>query len=125
MPLAARLRFVVAGLVTASSVLTGCRSVQPSVTREVLVGTYSYVSEDPESRATEHNLSPLLLLPDGTYDLVEGGTSKAVSEKKGIWSVQPAIPSGVEVVLDHAGYPIAVEDNEVRLLVDLDLGSGR
>ena len=26
------------------------------------------------------------------------------------------------VLLDHAGYPIDIEKNEVRLLVDLDLG---
>ena len=27
-----------------------------------------------------------------------------------------------EVLLDHAGYPIEINGNEVRLLVDLDVG---
>lgn len=94
--------------------------MQPPVTREALVGSYTYVSKDPESRATDHNLSHLVLQSDGRYDLVEGGTTKAVSEKKGVWRIVPGSPSNV--LLDHAGYPIEIRRNEVRLLVDLDVG---
>ena len=68
-------------------------------------------------------MSHLILRSDETYDLVEGGTTKAVSEKKGIWRIEPGSPSGViDVDLDHAGYPIEIKKNEVRLLVDLDVG---
>ena len=84
------------------------------------MGSYSYFSKDPESRATDYNLNDLVLQSDGEYDLVEGGTTKAVSEKKGVWRIVPGkVPN---VLLDHAGYPIEINKNEVRLLVDLDLG---
>ena len=103
--------------------LVGCHTKQPTVTRELLAGNYTFVSEDPDSRATDHNLNHLVLRLDGTYDLVEGGTTKLVSEKKGVWRIEPGSPSNVvDVVLDHAGYPIEVKKNEVRLLVDLDTG---
>jgi len=62
----------------------------------------------------------LVLQSDGKYDLVEGGTTKAVSEKKGVWRIVPGNPPNV--LLDHAGYPIEIKRNEVRLLVDLDVG---
>jgi hypothetical protein len=81
---------------------------------------YTFVSKDPESRATDHNLNHLVLHSDGTYDLVEGGATKAVSEKKGTWSIVPGKPPNV--VLDHAGYPVEIKRSEVRLLIDLDTG---
>jgi hypothetical protein len=110
-------------LMLASCALAGCHTTQAPVTREVLVGSYTYVSEDPESRTTDHNFSHLILRSDGRYDLVEGGTTKAVSEKKGLWRIEPGNPSNVvDVVLDHAGYPIEIKKDEVRLLVDLDVG---
>jgi hypothetical protein len=62
----------------------------------------------------------LVLESDGKYDLIEGGTTKAVSEKKGAWRIVPGNPPNV--LLDHAGYPIEINGNEVRLLVDLDVG---
>jgi len=43
-----------------------------------------------------------------------------VSEKKGTWSIVPGKPPNV--VLDHAGYPVEIKRNEVRLLIDLDTG---
>ena len=116
-------RFRLALLLLACCAFAGCHTAQPPVTREALAGSYTYVSEDPESQATDHNFSHLILRSDGTYDLVEGGTTKAVSEKKGLWRIEPGSPSNVvDVVLDHAGYPIEVKKNEVRLLVDLDVG---
>jgi hypothetical protein len=100
--------------------LAGCHTTQPLVTQEVLVGSYTYVSKDPASRTTDHNLDLLVLQSDGEYDLVEGGTTKAVSDKKGVWRIAPGNPPNV--LLDHAGYPIEITKNEVRLLVDLDVG---
>jgi hypothetical protein len=112
-----RLRFV---MLMVACALAGCHTTQPPVTRDVLVGNYSYVSKDPASRATDHNLDHLVLQSDGEYDLVEGGTTKAVSDKKGVWMIVPGNPPNV--LLDHAGYPIERKKNEVRLLVDLDVG---
>jgi hypothetical protein len=118
-----KLRFLLVLLLLACCALPGCHTTKPPVTREVLVGSYTYVSKDPEGRATDHNLNHLVLQSDGGYDLVEGGTTKAVSEKKGLWRIEPGSPSNVvDVVLDHAGYPIEIKKNEVRLLVDLDVG---
>jgi hypothetical protein len=100
--------------------LVGCHTTQPPITPEALAGSYAYVSKDPESRATDHNMDHLVLESDGKYDLIEGGTTKAVSEKKGAWRIVPGNPPNV--LLDHAGYPIEINGNEVRLLVDLDVG---
>jgi hypothetical protein len=81
----------------------------------MLVGSYSYVSGDHRIRETDYNLNRLVLQPDGEYNLVEGGTTKRVSDKKGGWRIVYRDPP--EVLLDHAGYPIEIKANEVRLLV--------
>jgi hypothetical protein len=120
MPLIMNLRLLLVLLLLACCGLAGCHTAQPPVTREALVGSYVYVSKDPESRATDHNLDHLVLQSDGEYDLVEGGTTKAVSGKKGVWRIVSGNPPNV--LLDHAGYPIEIKRNEVRLLVDLDVG---
>jgi hypothetical protein len=142
MPLTMNLRFLSVPSLLACCALAGCHKSQPRVTREVLAGSYTYVSKDPESLATDHNLNHLVLQSDGRYDLIEGGTTKAVSEKKGIWRIEPGRPLQVlpaparpgapsrwivpgsppNVQLDHAGYPIEIKRNELRLLVDLDVG---
>jgi hypothetical protein len=113
-------RFRLLILMTIACVLVGCHTAQPPVTPEILVGNYLFVSNDPESRATDHNLNHLILQSNGTYDLVEGGSTKQVSEKKGMWMIVPGKPTNV--LLDHAGYPIEIKRDEVRLLVDLDTG---
>jgi hypothetical protein len=119
-----KLPFGLAMLLAAASALLGCHTTQPPITKELLAGKYAFVSKDAESRATDHNLSHLVLQSDGTYDLVEGGSTKPVSEKRGIWRIEPGSPSGVvNVVLDHAGYPVEIKKNEVRLLIDLDTGA--
>jgi hypothetical protein len=56
------------------------------------VGSYTYVSKDPKSRATDHNLDHLILQSDGTYELGEGGTTKAVSTEKGAWKLMAGNP---------------------------------
>ena len=100
--------------------LVGCHTAQPAITRDVLVGNYTYVSEDPEKRTTDSNMNHLILQSDGTYELAEGGTTKAVSTKKGRWELMAGSPPNV--LLDHAGYPVEIKGNEVRLLIDLDVG---
>lgn len=115
-----KLRFLSVTLPLACWTLAACHTTQPPVTREALVGSYTYVSKDPASRTTDHNLDHLVLRPDGAYELVEGGTTKVVSDKKGVWRVVPGNPPNV--LLDLAGYPIKIKGTEVRLLVDLDVG---
>jgi hypothetical protein len=119
-----KLRFRLAMLAATTLALVGCHTTQPPVTKELVTGSYTFVSEDPESRATDHNLNHLVLKSDGTYDLVEGGTTKAVSEKKGVWWIRPGTPSDhFDVALDNSGYPVEIKkNNEVRLLIDLDTG---
>jgi hypothetical protein len=113
-----KLRFLLVLLIAA--LLAGCHTTQPPVTTQVVAGNYTFVSKDPESRATDRNLNHLVLQLDGTYDLIEGGATKAVSEKKGTWSIVPGKPPNV--LLDRAGYPVEIKRNEVRLLIDLDTG---
>ena len=103
-------------------VLTGCRTTQLAVTRETVVGAYVYKSEDPEGRATDHNLDHLVLRSDGKYDLVEGGSTKPRSETIGTWTLWNGGGNGPRVILDRAGYPVEVKGNKVRLLVDNDVG---
>jgi hypothetical protein len=103
----------------ACCVLAGC-TAQPPATRDALVGSYTYVSQDPENRATDHEWDHLTLQADGKYDLVQGGPTKAKSEKTGLWHFTGGDPA--EVLLDHAGYPVSVKRGEVRLLVDNDVG---
>ena len=91
-----------------------------SLTRDALAGHYLYKSEDPDGRATDHEFDSLTLQSDGRYDLVQGGSTKPRTETVGRWSfVSGDRPS---IGLDHAGYPIQVERNEIRLLVDNDVG---
>ena len=111
-----RVRIVVLTLM--GCVLVACRT-GPPITTELIVGSYSYYSE--ESRATDHNLSRLVLQSGGRYDLVEGGTTKKVTEKKGVWSIYPEKEGQPpNVVLDDALYPIEITRNEIRLLIDED-----
>jgi hypothetical protein len=120
MPLIMKPRCRLAAFLVAGCALGGCHAAQPRVTREALIGSYTYVSKNSETRPTDHNLDHLVLQADGRYDLVEGGTTKPVSESKGLWTlVQGNRPN---VLLDHAGYPIEINATEVRLLVDLDVG---
>lgn len=110
-------------LVMACYVFAGC-GTQPPVTRANLVGSYVYKSEDPEGKPTDHEWDSLTLRADGKYDLVQGGPTKPRTETVGGWTLYAwtATAHGPEVALDHSGYPVEVKKNEVRLLVDLDVG---
>ena len=102
-------------------VLVGCHTTQPPVTREALVGSYAYKSQDPEGRATDHEWDNLTLQADGKYHLVQGGPTRLTSEVVGAWTLR-AGANGSEVLLDHSGYPIQMKRNEVRLFIDNDVG---
>lgn len=103
----------------ACCVLSGC-TTQPPITRDALLGSYVYKSQDPEGKATDHQWDQLTLQADGKYDLVQGGPTKPKSEKTGIWQFHGGDPA--EVDLDHSGYPIRVKRGEVRLMMDDDVG---
>jgi len=66
----------------ACSTLTGCHT-RPLVAREALVGSYVYRSNDPEGRASDHNLDHLVLQSDGKYDLVQSGSTRQKTETVG------------------------------------------
>jgi hypothetical protein len=63
----------------------------------------------------------LVLQTDGKYDLVQGGSTKPRTETVGAWTLSGGV-NGPEVLLDHSGYPIQMKRNEVRLLIDTDVG---
>jgi hypothetical protein len=84
------------------------------------VGNYVYKSQDPEGKASDHEWDRLTLQEDGKYDLVQGGPTKAKSEKTGFWTFTGGNPA--QVMLDHAGYPAVVKGGEVRLMIDYDTG---
>ena len=102
--------------------LAGCRSAQPPVTKELLVGSYFYKSQDPEGKQTDHEWERLSLNTDGRYQLVQGGPTKPMSEVIGVWTITSEGAREPEVLLDHAGYPVEITGSEIRLLIDLDLG---
>jgi hypothetical protein len=122
MPLIMKLRFRLVMLMLACCTLAQCNTTQPPVTREALVGSYTYESKDPESRATDHDLDHLVLQSDGKYDLVQGGPTKPRTETVGSWTLMAGGADGPEVLLDHSGYPIQMKRNEIRLLIDNDVG---
>ena len=45
---------------------------------------------------------------------------RAKSEKTGLWTFTGGDPA--QVTLDHAGYPVRVKSDEVRLMIDYDTG---
>jgi hypothetical protein len=100
--------------------MSGSHSTHPQITRDVLVGSYVYKSEDPENRPSDHEWDLLTLLPDGKYDLVQGGPTKPRSERTGRWHFYDGDPA--EVDLDHAGYPVRMQRGEIRLVIDDDVG---
>lgn len=102
--------------------ISGCQAKQTAVAKGSLAGSYLYVSEDPEDIPGKHNLSQLVLRSDGTFELVEGGTAKPPTKTSGTWTLGAGISSGQEVLLGHAGYPVRVTSNQIRLLVDDDVG---
>ncbi len=102
--------------------LTACHTTRQPVTRETVIGTYIYRSDDPDGRRTDHSSNRLALHADGKYDLIEGGPTKPIVETTGTWKIWFAA-DGPRVILDHAGYPVDVQGTDVRLLADNDVGT--
>lgn len=77
--------------------LTGCNTSQPPpLNQQALAGNYVCRSVDTSvDKPTDHQLDRLTLKADGTYDLVQGGSTKARSEKTGGWTIQPGDPPNV------------------------------
>lgn len=119
MPLIMKLRVQLLMLTLTTCIQGGCTG-QPPVSRPALVGSYVYKSQDPEAKASDHQWDQLTLQADGKYDLVQGGPTKAKSEKTGSWTFTGGDPA--QVTLDHAGYPVRVKSGEVRLMIDYDTG---
>jgi hypothetical protein len=119
MPLIVRSPARLLVLVLTACILYGCRSQAP-ISRQDLVGNYIYRSHDPDGKTSDHEWDHLTLSADGKYDLVEGGPTKAKSEKMGAWSF--AGGDRAQVALDHSGYPVQVESGEIRLMIDYDTG---
>jgi hypothetical protein len=102
-------------------VLVGCsESIQNM--REMLTGKYIYKSEDPTTQASDHNFDLLTLRADGTYNFVQGGATKSRTEAVGSWKIWDGGSQGPQLLLGRASYPIQIRGNEVRLLVDNDVG---
>jgi hypothetical protein len=116
------MRLLLGQMMLMCCLLTGCHGAESKpLTRQALVGDYGYKSVDTSvDKATDHQLDRLTLKADGTYVLVQGGSTKARTEKTGVWSIQPGDPPNV--LLDHAGYPIQDKKGELRLLINDDLG---
>lgn len=119
MPLIVRPRIQLLMLTLTACFLAGCTS-QPPASRQVLLGSYAYKSQDPATKASDHEWDRLTLQEDGKYDLVQGGPTKVKSEKTGLWTFTGGDPA--QVMLDHAGYPAVVKGGEVRLMIDYDTG---
>jgi len=106
-------------------VLAGCHTEpQPPITPGVVVGEYVYHSEDlrPLVRASDHEWDHLALRADGEYDLVQGGTTKPKTEMLGQWSIWNGGSDGPRVLVGERGYPVQIKGDEVRLLIDTDIG---
>ena len=114
-----RLRLQLLTLTLTACFLGGCTSQSPA-SRQAVVGSYVYHSQDPATKASDHEWDRLTLQADGKYDLVQGGPTKAKSEKTGIWTFTGGDPA--EVMLDHAGYPALVKGGGGRLMIDYDTG---
>ena len=84
---------------------------------EELVGEYVYHTAEIDA---PHYPDTLSLGADGTYTLLHLAGGDRDSTEEGVWRlVYDPTP---EVLLDHAGFPVEVEGNEVRLLIDEDVG---
>ncbi|MBO9575317.1 MAG: hypothetical protein J7494_06255 [Sphingobium sp.] len=103
------------------SALVGCQGPAP-VKQDLLVGEYVYKSEDPDDKPTDHELDHLTLRRDGRYLLVQGGSTKPRTISEGAWTTSDGGDQGTHLLLDHSGYPVRIDGNETKLLIDTDTG---
>ena len=101
---------------TCCCLLTGCNTSQPPpLNQPALAGSYVYRSVDTSvDKPTDHQFDRLVLKADGTYDLVQGGSTKARSEKTGEWNV----PLSQIVVDEQAHLTLLCLDRVARMVQD-------
>src|SRR5579859_7565781 len=91
-------------------ILISC-SAPARPTREGLAGKYVYKSEDPAAKPSDHSFDLLTLKADGTYDFVQGGTTKSRTEAVGSWRIWDAGAQGPQLLLGRSSYPIRIKGN--------------
>jgi hypothetical protein len=98
--------------------LSGCRASHQNITSATLVGTYVFKSDAP-NRTPSHRIGERLTLHgDGTY-ILKSGEGNASVVNSGRWVFRDGDPATID--LDHAGYPIELRSEGVRLIVNNDV----
>ncbi len=110
--------YMICGILCGFVLVSGCRSERSAQLKtETFVGEYVYYCAD---KGAQHDPDVLTLRADGKYVLVRMPGGHPASQEQGTWRlVEGSTPS---ILLDHAGYPIRVQGNQARLLIDDDLG---
>jgi len=110
--------FAAAVLLISAVPTTSCTFSAEHINAQVVLGSYAYVSHDPEQR--HHDWDSLTLAKAGTYRFTRHGSD---AEQKGVWKFSASGNEGQpEIVLDTSGYPVQIRNGEVRLLIDTDVG---
>jgi hypothetical protein len=106
-----------------SCLIAGCRTDHAIPTdQQSYVGVYAYKSADTSvDKPTDHELDRLALKAGGRYLLVQGGSTKIKTETEGAWHLVNGTQQP-NIELDHAGYPIRMKGDGIRLLINDDLG---
>ena len=84
----------------------------------------AYPEHGEDYVSTNHDGDCLILKPSGEYVLMQGGTTKAMSETRGLWQLYFVKYNSRDyhsISLDSHGYPIRVKNGIIRLLIDDDL----
>ena len=102
--------------------IEGCSSGHQGVTNSMLPGAYTFESDAPISVPPSKNEprlgDELILQGDGTYRIERRNRSEELV-LSGHWRLSDGNPS--TVYLDHAGYPVRLQDGNVRLVVNDDV----
>jgi len=108
------------------SFFMACSSEPVPLNPNAYVGTYEFEYEELDQSfdsATDHELDRLVLQSDGRYSLVQGGSTKSISEAEGAWSLFPGMAGQPCIIqLDYGGYPIHVKNGRIYLGISDDLG---
>lgn len=109
---------LLAGMLALVGLASGCwHSPNAPVRRDLVVGEYVYHCEDPGS---PHDSDKLTLRADGTYLLVHMPGGHPGPREEGAWELYNDNPPRV-AVKDYV-HPLLVRGQNVRLLIDDDLG---
>lgn len=117
-------RFLTVSILLAATICSGCGYRRPSKPLEsgALVGTYVYRSA---GGPPIHSPDKLTLKADGTYVLIHMPVGQPGSTERGTWKFynSPSWGGGPQVdFVGRGSYPVEVKGNEVRLLINLDVG---